>query len=452
MKKFKLSLLTVLSFTMSLSLAACGGQSGQEKTAAAGNAQSSAAVSGGQSKATSEEVQKITFWYQENQLMMPYVQQRVDEFNQEYEGKYNLSVEFIPRGTAYAYEDKVNSAASAGILPDLLSTDGPNISNYAANRILMPITKYISEDSKADMMPSSVLQNTYLNEIYAISLNEATCLFFYNKDIFEENGFRIPVSMDDAYTWTEVYEMARQVATPEIAGIKIVMNKGEGIPYGLSPLWISAGAALTSEDGSTCEGYINSEKSIETAAYLQRFFTEKLANIDPTPTEFQDGKAAMWIAANVGEITGFEKNYPDLNWGATYLPRYDDGKVSAPCGSWAVGISKDCKNPDAAYVALEWLANADSARLYSDNAGYPAARKSAYESNEKWESYPYNMAKEQLFEVAVPRPKTPIYTVLSPKFSETMIDIFTGSDPKESLDELAEYVDAEYVRFQNSIK
>ena len=160
----------------------------------------------------------------------------------------------------------------------------------------------------------------------------------------------------------------------------------------------------------------------------------------------------MWIAANIGEITGFEKNYPDLNWGATYLPRYDDGKVSAPCGSWTVGISRDCKNPDVAYVALDWLTNSDSARLYCDNAGYPAARKTAYDNNEKWDTYPFNMAKEQLFEVAVPRPKTPIYTVLSPKFSEAMIDIFTGSDPKESLDALAAFVDAEYVRFQNSLK
>lgn len=443
MKKITM-LSAILAAGIVLSLAACG--SSASSSDSGGNTQEPG------EKVEAGEIQEISFWYQDNKLMMPYIQQRVDEFNLEYEGVYHLSVEFIPRGSAYAYEDKVNSAAAAGILPDLLSTDGPNISNYAANGILVPITGYISEESKADMMPSSVLQNTYLNELYAISLNEATCLFFYNKDIFEANGFRIPTDMNDAYTWTEVYEMAKQVATPEMAGIKIVMNKGEGIPYGLSPLWLSAGAPLTSEDGSTCEGYINSERSIETATYLQRFFTEKLANIDPTPTEFQDGKAAMWIAANVGEITGFEKNYPDLNWGATWLLRYDEGKVSAPCGSWAVGISKNCKNPDAAFVALEWLTNSESARLYCDNAGYPAARKSAYEDNEKWENYPYNMAKEQLFEVAVPRPKTPIYTVLSPKFSEAMIDIFTGSDPKESLDSLAEFVDAEYVRFQNSIK
>lgn len=62
------------------------------------------------------------------------------------------------------------------------------------------------------------------------------------------------------------------------------------------------------------------------------------------------------------------------------------------------------------------------------------------------------MAKEQLFEAAIPRPKTPVYTVLSSKFAETMLDIFTGSDPKESLDALAIYIDEEYARFQSSMK
>ena len=79
---------------------------------------------------------------------------------------------------------------------------------------------------------------------------------------------------------------------------------------------------------------------METATYLQRFFNEKLANIDPTPTEFQDGKAAMWLA-NIAEIAGIEKNYPDLNWGVTYMPKPDNGVMAAPCGSWTVGITRD---------------------------------------------------------------------------------------------------------------
>ena len=63
-----------------------------------------------------------------------------------------------------------------------------------------------------------------------------------------------------------------------------------------------------------------------------------------------------------------------------------------------------------------------------------------------------SVAKEQLFEAAVPRPKTPVYTVLTSKFAEAMLDIFTGSDAKESLDAVASYVDDEYARVKDSIK
>ena len=408
------------------------------------------ASGGGTSQEAAEGVKEITMWYQENASMIPAFDQRVADFNEEYAGQYHLSIEYIPRGSSYAYEDKVNSAASAGILPDLLSLDGPNLSNYAANGIIIPITQYVSEESKEDMLPSTILQNTYQNDLYAVSFNEAVSLFFYNKDVFEEHGFRIPESMDDAYTLDEVYEMAKAVTTPEMAGIKIIMDKGEGLIYGLSPLFVSAGAPLINEDGTKTEGYINSDTAVEVASSLQRFFTENLANIDPTPTEFQDGKAAMWIAGNTGQIPQFA-DFPDLNWGATYLPRVGDKMVSN-CGSWTLGISKDCKDPDAAYVALEFMTNSDSTRLFGEVGGYPPARKSAYEDNAQWDEYPYNIAKEQIFEAAVPRPKTPVYTVLTSKYGEALLDIFTGSDPKESLDAVASYVDEEYARFIDSIQ
>lgn len=394
---------------------------------------------------TDDGEQTITFWYMDKKLMTDPLEKRVAEFNKLYEGKYNLVYEWIPRGNAYAYEDKVNTAASANMLPDILALDGPNLANYVSNGLLIPLDDYVTAKSKADMMPSLLVQNTYEGKLYAIGLNEATCGLFYNKDIFEANGFRIPTSIDDAYTWSEIYEMAKKVSTPEVVGIKLILDKGEGIPYVFSSFWVGNGSAFTSEDGSKCNGYINNAKGVETATYLQRFFNEKLANIDPTPTEFQDGKAAMWLA-NIAEIAGIEKNYPDLNWGVTYMPKPDNGVMAAPCGSWTVGITRDCKDPEAAFVALDFLTNSESTRVYMDESGFPGARISNYQDNKKWDSEPLNAFKTQLFEAAVPRPRTPVYTVLSPKFSETMLDIFTGSDPKESLDALAEFVDAQYVK------
>lgn len=439
MKKRKLAMSMAIVMAVSAGITGCSSQNQKESIGAEAEVTEAA-----------EGEKELTMWYQENATMIPAFNQRVEDFNKEYEGKYNLTIEYIPRGSSYAYEDKVNSAAAAGILPDLLSLDGPNLSNYAANGIIIPITSYISEESRADMLPSVVLQNTWKNDMYAVSFNEAVSLFYYNKDVFEEHGFRIPQSIDDAYTLDEVYEMAKEVSTPEMVGIKIIMNKGEGLIYGLSPLFESAGAPLVSEDGTKAEGYINSEASIEVANTLQKFFTEKLANIDPTPTEFQDRKAAMWIAGNVNQVVQFE-DFPELNWGATYLPKTGKSVVSN-CGSWTLGISKDCKDPEAAYVALEFMTNSDSTRLYGEVGGYPPARKSAYENNSQWDEYPYNLAKEQLFEAAIPRPKTPVYTVLTSKFAEAMLDIFTGSDPKESMDAVASYVDDEYARFQESAK
>ena len=439
MKKRKLAMSMAIVMAVSAGITGCSSQNQKESIGAEAEVTEAA-----------EGEKELTMWYQENATMIPAFNQRVEDFNKEYEGKYHLTIEYIPRGSSYAYEDKVNSAAAAGILPDLLSLDGPNLSNYAANGIIIPITSYISEESRADMLPSVVLQNTWKNDMYAVSFNEAVSLFYYNKDVFEEHGFRIPQSIDDAYTLDEVYEMAKEVSTPEMVGIKIIMNKGEGLIYGLSPLFESAGAPLVSEDGTKAEGYINSEASIEVANTPQKFFTEKLANIDPTPTEFQDRKAAMWIAGNVNQVVQFE-DFPELNWGATYLPKTGKSVVSN-CGSWTLGISKDCKDPEAAYVALEFMTNSDSTRLYGEVGGYPPARKSAYENNSQWDEYPYNLAKEQLFKAAIPRPKTPVYTVLTSKFAEAMLDIFTGSDPKESMDAVASYVDDEYARFQESAK
>lgn len=439
MKKRKLAMSMAIVMAVSAGITGCSSQNQKESIGAEAEVTEAA-----------EGEKELTMWYQENATMIPAFNQRVEDFNKEYEGKYHLTIEYIPRGSSYAYEDKVNSAAAAGILPDLLSLDGPNLSNYAANGIIIPITSYISEESRADMLPSVVLQNTWKNDMYAVSFNEAVSLFYYNKDVFEEHGFRIPQSIDDAYTLDEVYEMAKEVSTPEMVGIKIIMNKGEGLIYGLSPLFESAGAPLVSEDGTKAEGYINSEASIEVANTLQKFFTEKLANIDPTPTEFQDRKAAMWIAGNVNQVVQFE-DFPELNWGATYLPKTGKSVVSN-CGSWTLGISKDCKDPEAAYVALEFMTNSDSTRLYGEVGGYPPAKKSAYENNSQWDEYPYNLAKEQLFEAAIPRPKTPVYAVLTSKFAEAMLDIFTGSDPKESMDAVASYVDDEYARFQESAK
>ena len=44
-------------------------------------------------------------------------------------------------------------------------------------------------------------------------------------------------------------------------------------------------------------------------------------------------------------------------------------------------------------MALEFMTNSESTRLYGEVGGYPPARKSAYENNTQWDEYPYSLAK-----------------------------------------------------------
>src|SRR5690625_1988681 len=83
------------------------------------------------------------------------MQETIDKFNEEYEGEYSATIEFIPRsGSGGGYEDKVNAALTTDTLPDVLTVDGPNTAAYAESEIIAPIDDYITD--KDDFLPSII--------------------------------------------------------------------------------------------------------------------------------------------------------------------------------------------------------------------------------------------------------------------------------------------------------
>ena len=77
----------------------------------------------------------------------------VKEFNEKFNGKYFLDIEFVPRNeSGGGYSDKVNASVISGGLPDVITVDGPNISAYAANNIIQPLSN-LSEEEKSIYLP-----------------------------------------------------------------------------------------------------------------------------------------------------------------------------------------------------------------------------------------------------------------------------------------------------------
>ncbi|MGN0466893.1 MAG: ABC transporter substrate-binding protein [Lachnospiraceae bacterium] len=414
-----------LASAMVLPLAACGGGS---STGSKGDSGSADAGTVNLTIWSPTDKEAIENWWTE----------KLAEWNKEHP-EIQVSREAIDRSDSYAYENKITTAVTSNDLPDIFFVDGPTVSYYAANNIIVPISKYFTDEDLKDFVPSTVAQCTYNDELYAISATESSVALYYNKDYLKECGVDVEDidsrTVENPLTWSELAEIAEKCTTDKYVGTHIIMDHGEGLPYALEPMFISNGKDFVSDDGSTAEGYVNSKECVETANYLADLIAKGYANIDPIQDEFLNGACATMFGGS-WDVALLEQS-AKFDWGVTYYPVSDNTKKAvSPCGDWSAAVSKNCENVDAAGEFLQWLMNTENVATYAADIAKPATRISSYD-NEAMAAYkeaPRSLFKEQLENTAVPRPRTPSYSVFSSSYAEAMTNIFSEAASNKKVD------------------
>lgn len=418
----------LLVSAMAMSLTACGGSGGSDSAA---NASSDAASADG--------TVNITIWSPtDKEAVEAWWTEKLAEWNETHP-EIQVSREAIDRSDSYAYENKITTAVTSNDLPDIFYVDGPTVSYYAANKIIVPMDDYFTQEDLTDFVDSTVAQCTYDGKLYAISATESSVALYYNKDYLTECGVDVADiesrTLDNPLTWSELEEIAKKCTTDNYVGTHIIMDHGEGLPYALEPMFLSNGKDFVSEDGSEAEGYINSKECVETAEYLANLIANGYANIDPIQDEFLNGACATMLGGS-WDVSILEAS-ADFDWGVTYYPVSDTTKTAvSPCGDWSAAISKDCENVDAAGQFLQWLVNSENTASYAAAIAKPATRNSSYEdpSMAEYADGPRALFVEQLQNTAVPRPRTPSYSVFSTKYAEAMTNIFSEAASSHTVD------------------
>ncbi len=377
-----------------------------------------------------------------NESIEGFWQARVDSFNEKYAGQYKVVQSTFPKSGDQGYANKVGAAVLSDTLPDLILVDGPNVSNYAINEMIIPLESYISADSKADLLDSIVTQGTFNNQLYAVGLWESSVGIYYNKKMLADAGIEVPASMDDAWTWSELLDNAKKLTTSDHYGITFHNEIGEQVTYFYSPMVVENGSDLVSPDGSAATGYLNGAASVKAIETIKKFYDEGVANVSPTATEFHDGKSAMLLGGS--HQIGVLASYPDLDWGLTYYPASDDGVLKCPTGSWALAITSKASDPDGAWLFLDWMTNTEGNMAGCTASGYLPNRHSSAEALPSYNEYPRNVFVEMLSACGAPRPRTPEYALLSSQFTTAITDALTGVDIQTKLDEGAKIVDDDY--------
>ncbi|MHB1783790.1 MAG: ABC transporter substrate-binding protein [Acidimicrobiales bacterium] len=246
-----------------------------------------------------------------------------------------------------AYLTHVLSQFSSGSQPDLLMLDNPQLGEFAADNVLVPLSSLGSLPVLKRINPANVAETTYGGKLYALPLYTNTIAIFYNKTLLKENGITtLP------RTWAQFSADAKKTAHGSDQGFVFSGQAGPGqATWQFDPWAWSNGGSMSDPSGTA---------SVQALTFLTSLVKEGAApksvvnwtQAQPIQ-EFEAGKAAF-CENGLWNIPALDQQFPKLKWGVFEIPTRVAGQtVVAPFGGEVWSIPKT--NPTAEKAAFALL-------------------------------------------------------------------------------------------------
>lgn len=393
--------------------------------------------------ANEDSVVTVTMWWHTGQdAELAATNAAVETFNATHPNVQIVKTD-IPGGE---YTTQVNAAALAGDLPCVLDFDGPFVYNFVWSDYLIPLDRYVSDELRADFLPSIIDQGTYEGHLYSLGQFDSGLGLYANRSYLEAVGARIP-TFEEPWTLDEFEAtLAALAELPEVEfplDMKINYGQGEWYTYGFSPILQSFGGDLIDRsDYQKASGVLDGPEAVRAMTTFQSWFENGW--VDPVPSgddSFYGTKTSaisyvghwMWVPHSEG-----------LGDDLLVLPMPNlGGQIVTGMGSWNYGITSTCQNPDAAWQVLEYLVSTEEVLNMADGAGAVPSRFSALEDSELYgPGGPLEILARQLEEGrAVPRPAFAGYATLTAEFAQAVANVIAGADVQTELTRAAKAID-----------
>ncbi|HEV6953555.1 MAG TPA: extracellular solute-binding protein [Promicromonospora sp.] len=393
---------------------------------------------------------EVTVWaHQGQESEVNALQAAVDAFNESQED-YTATLQLVPEAD---YTSTVTTT-SPDALPDVLEYDGPMMASLVYAGKLAPLGDLVAPETVENQTDSVLAQNTYPGdgELYGVSQFDASLGIYGNAALLEAAGVEYPTGLDDAWTVDEFEAALETLAAVDDDGqvLDIKENYGAEWPtYGFLPVVWSTGHDILVDN--TADGNINHP---DVVAAVERFAGWR-SYIDPNTDDaaFVDGRVALswvghWTYNPYAEALG-----DDLV--VLPLPDFGAGPKSGQ-GSWAWGVNPASDNAEGAAAFLDFLVTDEQVAAMTDANAAPPATTTVLESSELYGADgPLALFAASLQAtcgedvpstgcVAVPRPITPAYPLISQQFSETFFGAYEGGNAQELLDSAARTIDLDF--------
>ena len=368
------------------------------------------------------------------------LQSQVTRFNQQ-SACIDINLIFIPEKH---YNAQVQAAALAGDLPDILEFDGPYLYNYIWQNHLLPLESLLPTSVINDLLPSIVDQGSLGQHLYSVGIFDSGLGLYARRSTLQRISARIPITAADAWNIDEFDAIVQQLAQQDNdhAVLDLKLNyTGEWFTFGFSPILQSAGEDLIERNHyQTSTGVLNSTKAVFAMQRLQNWIQQGLVDPNLDDAAFITGRVALSWTGHWDYERYKEAWQDDLI--VLSLPDFGFGSKTGQ-GSWNWGITNKSRYPGAAAEFLRFLLKTEEVLAMSNaNGTVPGTHSALHLSKYYGKNGELRLFADQLLQgVAVPRPKTPAYPVITTVFQQAFQQIRHGADVKQVLDNAAQKID-----------
>ncbi|MFR0881075.1 MAG: ABC transporter substrate-binding protein [Oscillospiraceae bacterium] len=253
--------------------------------------------------------------------------------------------------------------------PDIIGIGGDiNYSNFLDAGMFMDVSDFdgVSDIKHAYMDIVDELEFIPEDGVHALPYVANCGGILYNRDMFEENGWKIPT------TWTELMSLCETIRSsgknPFYFGFKDTWTC-------LAP-WNALAVGLTDPD--VCS-QVNSGETTFSDAYSEvaEKMKELVAYGESNPyaysyndacTAFARGESAMFAIGSYA-VPQIQSVNPDINIDSFTFPANEDANdnVLNSGVDLLLAVMNTCKNKEAAYKVLDFMYQDDTIQIYLDN-------------------------------------------------------------------------------------
>lgn len=294
-------------------------------------------------------------------------------------------------------------------------------------------------------------------KLYGVPANSCIMFFAYRQDLFENEeekaafkekyGYDLEVPKDWD-TYKDIAEFFTRGKGENLAG-EALNNDFYGVSMSgkrhnattcewMNYMW-SFGGAVFDEEGNIA---INSEENIAALQYYLELTEYAPPGVtsktwDEQTTEMQQGIAAMAVLFNdcapALEEEGASNVLGKMGYGAIPVKEQE----VAHYGAWGYYIPADSKNPEAAWIFLQWFNTPEVQKAIALEGGFPNL-KSVY-ADADLNKIPYWEASMAAYEISTTRPRIPEWNTMDEALMLQISNTLAGqSTPKDALDSAQE--------------